>query len=142
MLPFLIAAPDLEPETGRVGTVRLPYGDLLRLLGRPNLEASDPDGHVAWGFIGPGGGGFVLWGGDAAGGPGWALDEVESWSIGFSDEGAYREENRDLARRVFGDALEMGDVPPGGDPPRADRGHEASTPGSPSPSVGTGVERL
>src|SRR3954451_13483146 len=58
MLPFLIPAPDLEPDTGPVGSVHLPYGTLLGRLGRPNLEAGALDGFVAWGFIAPGGGGF------------------------------------------------------------------------------------
>ena len=49
MLPFLIPVPDLEPETGVVGTVRLPYAILLNLLGRPNLERSP------WTATSPGG---------------------------------------------------------------------------------------
>src|SRR4051794_26880142 len=113
MLPFLIPAPDLEPETGALGTVLLPYDILLGRLGRPNSEASDLDGHVAWGFIGPGGGGFVLWGGDVMAATGRAIDEAESWSIGFSDDGSYWRENREFARLVFGEALEMDGRPAG-----------------------------
>ena len=55
----------------------------------------------------------MIWGGDATGAPGWAIDEAASWSIGFSDDGSYGRENREFARLVFGDALEMDGRPAG-----------------------------
>ena len=114
MLPFLIPAPDLEPETGVPRHRTPPLCHPPRACsGGPTSEASDLDGHVAWGFIGPGGGGFVLWGGDETGAAGWAIDEAESWSIGFSDDGSYGRENREFARLVFGEALEMDGRPAG-----------------------------
>ena len=99
MLDYLQAAPDVEDANGREGSVRLIYAALVQRIGPPNRE-DDPDKvSASWGVRGPDGAGFSVWNYKYPGHP----ETCNSWSIGYPDDDP---KHRELARRVFGTALE------------------------------------
>jgi hypothetical protein len=113
----LIADPNVE-DRGRAGTVNLPYARMVELLGSPNAEDDPHKTDAAWGIRDSSGAGFYVW--NYKNGPRYTgkgtVEGIGSWSIGFPDPDvgnrtrpgdARRDRNRDLARSVFGAALDL-----------------------------------